>query len=298
MTGVGRAERHRLRCRRRSEPSQGFATAPAGLICVLCVICGSKSYFRNSEAPALTAKQAVKQLEPQRTQRTQMAAELTRPTGARFDALCAAPTAVLRSRRSKSIATVSPGGEPMATSGEAASHGPVHAGPHGARLRVDHEMRNSCKDPMERASGRWGWDALDVWRPRNGILAQDHPGDGFDKSRSYPMQLSGDRCGWMGRAVVPVDAPRCVFDKSRSYPMQLFGGRCRRVHAGAGRLSASDRGGTLGHRMRSGELRQDTMIREAVRLRRADAGVGSVASFRQGGRSGMGCDRLNSDRIP
>ena len=91
MTGVGRAKRHRWRCRGRSAPRQGFAITPAGLICVLCVFCGSKSYFRNSEAPALTVKQAVKQLEPQRTQKTQMAAELIRPTDARFDALWAVP---------------------------------------------------------------------------------------------------------------------------------------------------------------------------------------------------------------
>ena len=85
-----------------------------------------------------------------------MAAERSRPTDARFDAPCVASTAVPRSRRSKSMASLPAGGESMATSGEAASHGPVHAGPHGARLRVDREMRNSCKDPMERRSGRWG----------------------------------------------------------------------------------------------------------------------------------------------
>jgi hypothetical protein len=37
------------------------------------------------------------------------------------------------------------------------------------------------------------------WRPRNAIFAQRPPGCVFDKSCSYPVQLSGDRCGWGAR---------------------------------------------------------------------------------------------------
>ena len=112
---MGRAKRHRWHGRSTPQPSQGFGPAPAVLICVLCVICGSKSCLRDGTAPALTAKQAVKQLEPQRTQKTQMAAELIRPTDARFDALWAAPTAAPPPiRHSNPMASLPPGGEPMA----------------------------------------------------------------------------------------------------------------------------------------------------------------------------------------
>ena len=62
--------------------------------------------------------------------------------------------------------------------------------------------------------------------------------------------------GW--GAVMPVEVPLCVLDKSRNYPVQLSGGRCRQVNAGSGRSSTFDRAG----------------------------------------RSGRGCDRLNSGRIP
>ena len=144
----------------------------------------------------------------------------------------------------------------------------------------------------------------------------------FRQIAQLPYATVRDRCGWMGSAVMPVDAPRCVFDKSRSYPMQPSGDRCRwvgRGHAGGGPtvrfrqiaqlpcatvwrpMQAGEcrvrsvvnlrQGGTLRTRMRSAEHRQDTMKGrppgacpggETGAVERRGCQGGSVAGFRQG----------------
>ena len=202
-----------------------------------------------------------------------MAAEQMRPAGGRCDVPCAAPTTAPRSGAPNPVPSLAPGGEPMAARTRR-TRGRIQAGPYAARRPTEREMRNSCKHPMEWRVGRRGSGALDVWRPWNASSrkttrgrfrqiaqlpyatvsgpvrvggARGRAGGGptvcFQQIAQLPYATVGDRSGCVGSAVMPAEAARRIFDKSCSYPIQLSGSQCRRVHAGSGRSSASDRAG-------------------------------------------------------
>ena len=66
-------------------------------------------------------------------------------------------------------------------------------------------MRFPCKDPIQLSGGRCGWAGrADMTSEGKQCI--------FSKPRSYPMHLSGYRCGWVGNAVMLVEVPGCVFD--------------------------------------------------------------------------------------
>jgi hypothetical protein len=113
-----------------------------------------------------------------------------------------------------------------------------------------------CK---RQGTGAGGWDARSCWRRLRGA---------FREIAQLPYASVRNRCGSVGRAVVPAEAPAVRFAKSRSYPMQTSGDRCGCVGWLPDGVGLWAEGAV--------ELGQDPIQRETVRPDAVAAGAGWV----------------------